>query len=55
MLKFIERTKTTGITSKKTAFLEGNKLFSGDFPANLDETNTAMIQFTNRWNWIWIV
>ena len=33
MLKFTERPKTPGMTSK------GNKLFAGDFRANLDETN----------------
>ena len=56
MLKFTERPKTPGITSKKNmAFPEGNKLFAGDFRANLDETNVDMVQFTNRWNWKWIV
>ena len=52
MLKFTERPKTPGIT---LAFPEGNKLFAGDFRANLDETNVDMVQFTNRWNWKWIV
>ena len=33
------------------AFSEGIKLFSGDFRANLDETNADMVQFTKRWNW----
>ena len=37
------------------AFPEGNKLFAGDFRANLDETNADMVQFTKRWNWKWIV
>ena len=56
MLKFTERPKTPGITSKKNmAFPEGNKLFAGDFRANLDETNVDMVQFTNGWNWKWIV
>ena len=56
MLKFTERPKTTGITSKKNiAFPKGNKLFVGDFCANLDETNADMVQFTKRWNWKWIV
>ena len=56
MLKFTERPKTPGITSKKNmAFPEGNKLFAGDFRANLDETNADMVQFTKRWNWKWIV
>ena len=32
------------------AFLEGNKLFEGDFRINLDETNADMVQFTKRWN-----
>ena len=54
MLKFTERPKTPEITSKKT-FPEGNKLFAGDFRANLDETNADMVQFTKRWNWKWIV
>ena len=49
MLKFTERPKTPGITSKKNmAFPEGNKLFAGDFRANLDETNADMVQFTKR-------
>ena len=39
MLKFTERPKTPGITSKKTWGMKGNKLFAGDFRANLDETN----------------
>ena len=56
MLKFTERPKTPGITSKKNmAFPEGNKLFAGDFRANMDETNADMVQFTKRWNWKWIV
>ena len=56
MLEFTERPKTPGITSKKNmAFPEGNKLFAGDFRANLDETNADMVQFTKRWNWKWIV
>ena len=50
MLKFTERPKTPGITSKNMAFPEGNKLFAGDFRTNLDETNTDMVQFTKRWN-----
>ena len=29
---------------KSMAFLEGNKLFAGDFRANLDETNIDMVQ-----------
>ena len=37
------------------AFPEGNELFTGDFRANLDETNADMIQFTKRCNWKWIV
>ena len=56
MLKFTEWPKTVGITSKKNiAFPKGNKLFAGDFCANLDETNADMVQFTKRWNWKWIV
>ena len=47
------------ITSKKTWLslrgMKGNKLFAADFCANLDETNTDMVQFTKRWNWKWIV
>ena len=55
MLKFTERPKTPGITSKKSWLsLEGNKLFAGDFRANLDEKNADMVQFTKRWNWKWI-
>ena len=56
MLKFTEWPKTMGMTSKKDiAFLEGNKLFAGDFRANLDEANIDMVHFTKRWNWKWIV
>ena len=56
MLKFTERPKTPGITSKKNmAFPEGNELFAGNFRANLDETNADMVQYTKRWNWKWIV
>ena len=40
---------------KSMAFLEGNKLFAGDFRANLDEANSDMVQFINSWNWKWIV
>ena len=32
------------------AFLEGNKLFGGDFRANVDERNADLVQFTKRWN-----
>ena len=32
------------------AFPEVNKLFAGDFRANLDETNADMVQFTKTWN-----
>ena len=55
ILKFTERPKTPGSTSKKMAFSEENKLFLVDFRANLDETNADMVQFTKRWNWKWIV
>ena len=57
MLKFTEHPKTSGITSKKKkhGFPEVNKLFAGDLCANLDETNADMVQFTNGWNWKWIV
>ena len=55
MLKFTERPKAPGITSKKTLLslkgMKGNKLFAGDFRANLDETNADMVQFIKRWNW----
>ena len=51
MLKFTKWPKTPEITSKKNmAFSEGNKLFAGDFRANLDEPNADMVQFTKRWN-----
>ena len=33
------------------AFSEGNKLFGGDFRANLDGTNADMVQFTKIWKW----
>ena len=56
MLKFTERPKTPEMTSKKNiVFLEGNKLFAGDFHANLDETKADLVYFTKRWNWKWIV
>ena len=55
MLKFTERLKTPGIIWKKMAFPKDNKLFVGDFRANLDETNADMVQFTKKWNWKWIV
>ena len=51
MLKFTERAKTPGMTSKNIAFPEGNKLFVGDFRANLDEKKADMVQFTKRWDW----
>ena len=55
MLKFTEQPKTPGMTLRKNiAFTEGNKLFRGDFRANLDETNANMVQFTKRWSWNWI-
>ena len=47
MLKFTERPKTPGMTSKKTLLsLKGVSRFC----ANLDETKADMIQFTKRWN-----
>ena len=47
MLKFTERPKTPGMTSKKNiAFPEGISRFC----ANLDETKADMVQFTKRWN-----
>ena len=47
MLKFTERPKSPGLTSKKNkAFHEWNKLRAGDFRANLDETNPDTVQFT---------
>ena len=55
MLKFTKRPKTQAKIFLKIAFLEGNKLFAGDFCANLDERNANMVQFTKRWNWKWIV
>ena len=52
MLKFTERPKTPGITSKKTWLslrgMKENKRFAGDFRANLDETNADMVKFTKR-------
>ena len=47
--------KDRGSLQKNMAFLEGNKLFAGDFRANLDEANSDMVQFINSWNWKWIV
>ena len=43
------------LQKKNIAFPEGNKLFAGTFPANLDKTNADMVQFTKRYNWKWIV
>ena len=40
---------------KNIAFPKGNKLFAGDFCANLDGTNADIVQFTKRWNWKWTV
>ena len=37
------------------AFPGGNKLFAGDFLANLDEAKADMVQFTKRWDWKWVV
>ena len=54
VLKFTERPKTTGITSKNNSFPEEIKLFQSEFPANLDEKNVDMVQFRKRWNWKWI-
>ena len=54
MLKFTERPKTQGITSKNHAFPEGNKIVAGDPRANLDETNVDMVQFAKRWDRKWI-
>ena len=55
MLKFTEDPKHRGSLQKNIAYPKGNKLFAGDFYANLDETNADMVQFTKRWNWEWIV
>ena len=47
--------QNTGYHFKKTWLslkrMKGNKLFAGDFRANLDETNADMVQFTKRRNW----
>ena len=44
MLKFTKWPKTPWMTSKKNiAFPEGNKLFVGDFRANLDGSNVDMV------------
>ena len=44
MLKFIKHPKTPGITSKRNMpFSEGNKLFVGDFRANLNKRNADMV------------
>ena len=45
MLKFTERPKHQESLQKIKAFPEGNKLFAGDFRANLDETSADMVQF----------
>ena len=44
MLKFTERPKTPGMTSKNIAFPEGISRFC----ANLDETKADIVQFTKR-------
>ena len=46
--------KHRGSLQNNIAFPEGDNLFLGDFRANLDETNTDMVQFTKIWNWKWI-
>ena len=38
--------KHRGSFQKNMTFPEGNKLFAGDFRANLDGTNADMVQFT---------
>ena len=50
MLKFTERPKTPGMTSKKN--IDFPELLKGisRFCANLDETKDDMVQFTKRWN-----
>ena len=55
MLKYRAAQNTGDHFKKNMAFPEGNKLFAGNFCANLDETNADMVQFTKRWNWKWIV
>ena len=47
MLKFNERPKTPGMTSKKNIAFQKRR---SRFRANLDETNADMVQFTKRWN-----
>ena len=42
--------KNRGHFKENLPFPEENKLFAGDFCANLDETKADMVQFTNRWN-----
>ena len=37
------------------AFSEGNQLLAVDFHAALNEINADVIQFTNKWNWKWMV
>ena len=40
--------KHRGSLQKDMAFSEGNQLFAGDFPANMDERNADMVKFTKR-------
>ena len=40
--------KQRGSLQKNMPFAEGNKLFAGDFCANLDEINADMVPFTKR-------
>ena len=54
-LKFTSRPKTPRITLKNMAFSEGNQLLAVDFHAALNEINADVIQFTNKWNWKWMV
>ena len=50
-VEIYQATQNTGDHIKKTiAFPEGKKLFPGDFPTNLDETNADKVRFTKRWN-----
>ena len=53
--KFPSVPKKQGSLLKNMVFSEGNQLFIGDFCVNPNKIGADMVQFTNRWEWEWIV
>ena len=47
--------KKRGSLLKNMVFSERNQLFISDFCVNPNKIGADMVQFTNRWNWEWIV